>query len=690
MKAKNDRKHQCVGDNPIQRPEQDVLGRFASAQSFAQQVLALDRSEGVVVGILGAWGSGKTSFINLARREFERTEIPILDFNPWMFSGAEQLVDQFFIELTAQLKIRPGLAQVGKALEDYGEVFSGWARAATKLLGKSLQRRSRKKGVNERRGKVNEALSKLDKPILVVLDDIDRLLTPEIRDVFRLVRLTANFSNIIYIVAFDRIRVEEALTEQGVQGRDYLEKILQVAIDLPTTPSHLLQRQIPLAVDDALSNIESPGPFDEQIWPDVFMDIIRPLARNMRDVRRYANAIQGTVSGLRGQIALADVLALEAVRVFLPGVFMRLYETLDVLTATPRLANENRNDTQRLKAQIDSLIEAAGTHDHVVRSMIKHLFPAAQWYIGGSPYGGEWRSEWIRKRRIAHADILRFYLERVESNGLLAFTDAEQAWTRLADRDALDNYLRSCDKTRWQDIIASLETYEDQFVQEHVVPGTIVLRNLLPDIPERPRELLGLDTRMVVTRVSYRLLRSLKEPAAIETAVRQVLPELKSLSAKLSLLDQIGYRENVGHELVSKEAAAEFEKTWRDEVRSTSVDDLAKEYDLFVVLYLAKRESGPAEASLHIDGSPKLTLALLRSARSEELSQTMGSRAVRRSPRLAWEALIDLYGDEATLRQRIESLKETHPEGADELLELASKYSCGWRPDDLHTRDEQP
>ena len=690
MEAKNDRKHQCVGDNPIQRPEQDVLGRFASAQSFAQQVLALDRSEGVVVGILGAWGSGKTSFINLARREFERTEIPILDFNPWMFSGADQLVDQFFIELTAQLKIRPGLAQVGKALEDYGEVFSGWARIATKLLGRSLQRRSRKKGVSERRGKVNEALSKLDKPILVVLDDIDRLLTPEIRDVFRLVRLTANFPNIIYIVAFDRIRVEEALTEQGVQGRDYLEKILQVAIDLPTTPSHLLQGQIPLAVDDALSNIENPGPFDEQIWPDVFMDIIRPLARNMRDVRRYANAIQGTVSGLRGQIALADVLALEAVRVFLPGVFMRLYEMLDVLTATPRLANENRNDMQRLRAQIDSLIEAAGTHDQVVRSMIKHLFPATQWYIGGSRYGGEWRSEWIRKRRIAHADILRFYLERVESNGLLAFTDAEQAWTRLADRDALDSYLRSCDKTRLQDIIASLETYEDQFVQEHVVPGTIVLLNLLPDLPERPRELLGLDTRMVVTRVSYRLLRSLKEPAAIETAVRRVLPELKSLSARLSLLDQIGYRENVGHELVSKEAAAEFEKTWRDEVRSVSIDDLAKEYDLLGVLYLAKHESGPSEASLYIDDSPKLTLALLQSARSEQVSQTMGSRAVRRSPRLAWETLIDLYGDEATLRQRIESLKETHPEGADELLELASKYSCGWRPDDSYKRDEQP
>ena len=46
-----------AGDNPIQRFEDDTLGRGVVARSFAQQVLALDVREGVVVGVLGAWGS---------------------------------------------------------------------------------------------------------------------------------------------------------------------------------------------------------------------------------------------------------------------------------------------------------------------------------------------------------------------------------------------------------------------------------------------------------------------------------------------------------------------------------------------------------------------------------------------------------------------------------------------------------
>src|SRR6266699_362159 len=95
-------------DNPIRNSAQDVLGRAQVAIHFAEQILSLDASEGVVVGVLGPWGSGKTSLINLARHEFERSCVPILEFNPWMFSGAEQLVESFFVELAAQLRIRPG------------------------------------------------------------------------------------------------------------------------------------------------------------------------------------------------------------------------------------------------------------------------------------------------------------------------------------------------------------------------------------------------------------------------------------------------------------------------------------------------------------------------------------------------------------------------------------------------------
>ena len=676
------------GDNPIRRLEDDALGRADVARAFAQQVLALDASEGVVVGVLGAWGSGKTSFVNLARAEFERAGVAILDFNPWMFSGAEQLVDSFFIELAAQLKMRTDLADVGKALEDYGETFSGMSwlpvvgpwiergRAATNLISKILQRR--KEGVGGRRAKLEKALTDLKKPVVVVVDDIDRLSTSEIRDIFKLVRLTASFSNIMYVLAFDRVRVETALGEVGVPGRDYLEKILQLVVDLPVIPTNVLNRQIFAALDEALADTENPGVLNDAVWPDVFMEVIRPLIRNMRDVRRYAVATRGTVKALGGQIALADALALEAVRVFLPDVFSHLHGAVDALTTTSNAGI--RGDSPQLKAQIDRLVDTAKPQSEVVRAMIDRLFPAAERHIGGSHYGADWKGRWLRERRIAHEHILRFYLERVAGEGLQAFTAAEHVWAHLADRGALDRHLRSLEPNLLQDVIASLEVYEDQFAAEHVVPGTIVLLNLLPDLPERQRGMFDFGTALTVSRVTLRLIRSLKDPSAAEAAVRQILPELQCLSSKLELIDTVGHRKDVGHKLVSETAATELERAWRMEVRSASADQLAKEGDLLTVLLLTKRMADPSEDPLNISNSPQFTLALLRAAKSETLSQGLESRAVRRSPRLAWDALIQIYGDEATLRARVESIKEIKPEGAGDLLELADRYLAGWRP----------
>ena len=78
-----------TADNPIRKVEDDVLGRNRVARSFAQQLLSFDVSAGAVVGVLGPWGSGKTSFINLTRAHLEGLAAAVLDFNPWMFIGAE-------------------------------------------------------------------------------------------------------------------------------------------------------------------------------------------------------------------------------------------------------------------------------------------------------------------------------------------------------------------------------------------------------------------------------------------------------------------------------------------------------------------------------------------------------------------------------------------------------------------------
>lgn len=144
-----------IADNPITKLEDDALGRLNTASSFAKQILRLDSTEGLVVGVIGSWGSGKTSFINLVKPFLKESNTAILEFNPWMFSGADQLVQSFFMELSAQLKLSPDLEKIGKLVEDYGDIFSGlgwlpmvgpwieWSKVLTKFFSKTIQHKKK-------------------------------------------------------------------------------------------------------------------------------------------------------------------------------------------------------------------------------------------------------------------------------------------------------------------------------------------------------------------------------------------------------------------------------------------------------------------------------------------------------------------------------------------------------------------
>ena len=682
-----------AADNPIRTPAQDRIGRARAAEHFATSVLRLDATEGLVVGVLGPWGSGKTSFVNLARSAFERNAVPVLDFNPWMFSGAEQLVQSFFSELSSQLKLKPGLAEVGKGLEEYGDIFSNltwlpvigqWIERGqdlAKLVGSILQRK--KEGVAGQRAKVDKALRELQRPIVVILDDIDRLNTSEIRDIFRLVRLTANFPNIIYVLAFDRKRVEDALSEQGIPGRAYLEKILQIGFDLPAIPDHVLNQQVFDCLNAELDGLPIAGNLDQKLWPDVFMEIVRPLITNMRDVRRYTAAVGGTVRALDGQIALADVLGLEAIRVFLPDVFYRMPAAVAALTTPSDGSYRARDGQDPLKAEIQTLIDSAGTKAPVVTALIERLFMAAQRHISGMTYGGEWSRGWLRERRVAHAHILRLYLERVAGEGLLAFNQAEIAWALMADADAFSAHLNALDRNQIVDTIASLEAYEDEVTPERVLPGVVVLLNMLPTLPEKERGMFDLGTRMAVGRVIYRLIRSQNSETFVEGVVRSALPLLDTAFAKLTLIKMVGHRENIGHKLVPEDIAKEFEQTWRSAFRGLAVDALARESELLWSFLIANREADATEGTAVVPADVRITRALLLSARSESRSQAMGNRAVVKSARLAWNVLVEIYGTEETLRQRIDDLRAANFEDCSEVLQLADRYLGGWRPKDF-------
>ena len=90
---------------------------------------------------------------------------------------------------------------VGTALATTGQV----ATATAGMLEPDVP------SLYKQRLELEKALRKLERPIVIVVDDIDRLQEAEIRDIVRLVRLVGDFPNLVYLLAFDRVRVAKVL-----------------------------------------------------------------------------------------------------------------------------------------------------------------------------------------------------------------------------------------------------------------------------------------------------------------------------------------------------------------------------------------------------------------------------------------------------------------------------------------------
>jgi predicted KAP-like P-loop ATPase len=233
---------------------------------------------------------------------------------------------------------------------------------------------------------------------VIVVDDIDRLTDPEIRDVMRLVRLVGDFPNTTYVLAYASDAVAQALAgDKGPRaGQAYLEKIVQVTHAVPAIDPEQLSTLLLGRVEGALAGLSYE--LDRGHWSSIYMGS-QPYFRTLRDVLRYANAVRSPAKGLVAELDIADILGLEALRIFEPRVWGRIDELAEPLTkpddqyfvSTDRDADE----------QIRRLPADAARPDQV-RDLLRVLFPAAQRALGQSSYGSDFMGVWRRRGRVAH------------------------------------------------------------------------------------------------------------------------------------------------------------------------------------------------------------------------------------------------------------------------------------------------
>jgi len=98
---------QLSGDRPLKDPRDDRLGYATFARHIARSLCEMIPVDGLVVTIYGPWGCGKTTVLNFIeyylKHNGQAKSPEVIYFNPWWFSGSENLMRDFFNQVIASL-----------------------------------------------------------------------------------------------------------------------------------------------------------------------------------------------------------------------------------------------------------------------------------------------------------------------------------------------------------------------------------------------------------------------------------------------------------------------------------------------------------------------------------------------------------------------------------------------------------
>lgn len=192
------------------------------------------KKESLAIGISGKWGSGKTSFLKTMMESMKDDYLEI-SFNPWKCTDKVQIVSQFFTLMRKELDGND--KPLEKAIQKYRDIIlDADIHPILILLAKILPECKEEETLESLKNKIEKAISSEGaKPFAIFIDDLDRLEGDELFEVLRLIRVTANFRNMVFVVAYDREYICNVLNQSKniERAEEYIQKIFHFEVSLP-------------------------------------------------------------------------------------------------------------------------------------------------------------------------------------------------------------------------------------------------------------------------------------------------------------------------------------------------------------------------------------------------------------------------------------------------------------------------
>ncbi|MBD0833730.1 KAP family P-loop NTPase fold protein [Aestuariibaculum sediminum] len=335
-------------DIAIRKKEEDLLNYYPYAEKIQKVIQGYaNNPEPLTIGIYGKWGAGKSSLLNLIERQIEvfskeKDDKRYIKFhyNPWIYQTKEEMLYDFFETLFGKL-IYSGdetLKKAGELIKRYSRYLKSVKLSASagvpklfnmgvsfepyeilQRLGEDLE--GEKKSLDELKNDIDDILKKSDKKIIIFIDDVDRLDKDEIFTLFKLIKINADFKNLIFIVCLDHEYVAKAIHDRygddEKSGKDFLEKIINIPLELPLVEEADLDYFLKKKINPVLSSKK----IRKQDLDELFNSLNGSYFSSPREVVRIINSFAFSFYAIGDEVNIHDLFWIEYLKIKHPKTY---------------------------------------------------------------------------------------------------------------------------------------------------------------------------------------------------------------------------------------------------------------------------------------------------------------------------------------------------------------------------------
>lgn len=722
-------------DDPISTSEEDELERRTYYDELHRLCTDADVEEGLTIGVMGPWGSGKTSCLNILEKKLKEDGVAVSLFNPWLWEDEKQLLGHL-LEVIGDMAKEEGIQDISKDIWRYRRALAANVMSAVagpevikyalemqpeygvigmmcvKLLERMAARcggavqKSWTEEMKEARANLEKKLKKNRKRLVVMVDDADRLEVKEMRHLFKAVRLAAKLPYVIYVIAVDKVRTGTAFTIKGHSGESYIEKIVEFETNMPKLVGEQKHQFITQELKETTERKAGSGrPWNDQNeWAELYRNILDLVLETPRDVKRYRATVEWACALTPVNVSLRDLMAIEAIKMKVPRAVEEISKHTMLVTASETTALEDSKVIERMQAAREEILNAAGESRQAVDMFLSTYLPRSMQQTEKEGANLTVRArQWRKKGRIAELEMLHAALGQVNSRELQTTKKAEQMLNLLDNRETLkamlSEMMRSEEIVKIEDIVHKLADYEEHFTAAQARSAIPLLMDALSSVPERPQEFMIPSTDKKFTLIVTKLLEKLPKDAVDRELAKSLWDEIETLHGQARFIQLLELQGMPGSQLISNETCEKLNRVWMKRLKEANEDRIMQEKEqLFNIALHAAKTIRKYEVIWQVWGNLEMQMAIIRGARGENISYPGGigeeESTIRpyREPRLQWESLSIIFGSEKAIveaARRLTKTRSTRSEEDKTCLDLVWEHAAGRGLGSLKDEDEK-